>query len=227
MPDAPAVTDSTRVDTDAKSAGSEDELRAATYSILGTLLATPPRDSLLALLTTCGAENDNETLLTAAWRMLAAAARRASPATVADEYQTLFIGLGRGELVPFGSWYLTGYLMEQPLAQLRRDLARLGFERQEGVTEPEDHAAALCETMALMGAGDQRCTLEQQGAFFDAHLRPWMARFFRDMQKAASARFYRAVGQLGEQFIDVETRYLDMVGRPPAPAARAADPGMV
>jgi TorA maturation chaperone TorD len=102
--------------------------------------------------------------------------------------------------------------MEQPLAKLRADLRRLGFERQDGVCEPEDHAAALCETMALL-AGDDTA-LENQAEFFEAHIGPWMARLFRDMQEATAARFYRAVGQLGEQFIETDQRYLEMVERP-------------
>jgi TorA maturation chaperone TorD len=114
--------------------------------------------------------------------------------------------------MPYSSWYLTGFLMEQPLAKLRSDLKRLGFERQEGVCEPEDHAAALCETMALL-AGSDSSQLAVQAEFFEAHVGTWMARFFREMQEAPSARFYRAVGQLGEQFIETDQRYLEMVER--------------
>jgi TorA maturation chaperone TorD len=148
--------------------------------------------------------------MAAAWRMLAQAGERADRDALDDEYHALFIGIGRGELVPYGSWYLTGFLMEQPLALLRRDLARLGFERQPDVREPEDHAAALCETMALLIGGDEAAGLDQQREFFERHLAPWMGRFFRDMQGAESARFYRAVGYFGEQFMTIEQQYLGM-----------------
>ena len=152
--------------------------------------------------------------------MLADAAARGTPGVLGDEYLALFIGLGRGEVVPYGSWYMTGFLMEQPLARLRSDLAELGIERQEGVREPEDHAAALCDAMALLISGDDPAPVALQSRFFARHMEPWMGKFFRDLQQAPSARFYRAVGQLGEQFMDVETRAFGMS----IPAAGAAGP---
>jgi len=211
MTEAPATHDA------AASAGMaslepEDRLRADTYRVLGRLLAAPPDAETLDLFASAPV-SDEDSLLAVAWRMLAMSAERATPGEVADEYQALFIGLGRGELVPFGSWYLTGFLMEQPLARLRTDMQKLGFERQDDVSEPEDHAAALCEIMALLAEDTGPGSLEVQAAFFETHIGTWMARFFRDMQEASSARFYRAVGQLGEQFINTDQRYLEMVER--------------
>ena len=160
----------------------------------------------------CGlpAETGGGDELAAAWGALGLAAGRTSPEEAAEEYQDLFIGLGRGELVPYGSWYLTGFLMEKPLAQLRRDLARLGFNRREGVNEPEDHAGALCEVMSMLigDGGPDSATLQQ--AFFEAHMGGWMGRFFNELQGAKTGRFYRAVGQLGEAFIEVEQQYYAM-----------------
>jgi TorA maturation chaperone TorD len=211
MTEAPATHDA------AASAGMaslepEDRLRADTYRVLGRLLAAPPDAETLDLFASAPV-SDEDSLLAVAWRMLAMSAERATPGEVADEYQALFIGLGRGELVPFGSWYLTGFLMEQPLARLRTDMQKLGFERQDDVSEPEDHAAALCEIMALLAEDTGPGSLEVQAAFFETHIGTWMARFFRDMQEASSASFYRAVGQLGEQFINTDQRYLEMVER--------------
>ena len=203
----------------------EDRLRADTYRVLGRLLAAPPDAETLSLFATAPVSNEDN-LLAVAWRMLAMSAERATPGDVADEYQTLFIGLGRGELVPFGSWYLTGFLMEQPLARLRTDMQRLGFERQDDVSEPEDHAAALCEIMALLAEDTGPGSLEVQAAFFETHIGTWMARFFRDMQEASSARFYRAVGQLGEQFINTDQRYLEMVERSGATPGEPVRPGI-
>jgi TorA maturation chaperone TorD len=128
---------------------------------------------------------------------------------------TLFIGLGRGEVVPYGSWYATGFLMERPLAELRDDLREIGVERQPGVHEPEDHAGALCDTMALLISGDPPAPLEAQQRFYARHLEPWLPRFFADLQRAASARFYRAVGRLGGHFVAVETQAF-RVTTPPA-----------
>lgn len=193
----------------AQAVAAEDMLRANTWSLLAQLLGGAPDERLLSVLAAIDpAQAESDDLVGAAWRMLAQAAGRSSPAELADEYQDLFIGVGRGELVPYGSWYLTGFLMEKPLARLREELKFLGFERQEGVTEPEDHAAALCDVMAMIITGEEPAPLEAQAGFFDRHISPWMGRFFRDLQQAPSARFYRAVGQLGEQFIEVEKRYL-------------------
>ena len=198
----------------------EDRARGNVYALLGNLLTGPPDDEMLQMLRGIAPETDDDSLLAASWQMLAVAASRADHESLRDEYDTLFIGLGRGELVPYGSWYLTGFLMEQPLAQLRGDLRELGIERQPGVHEPEDHAAALCDTMALLITADQPASLEHQHDFFARHLEPWIPRFFRDLQQAQSARFYRAVGQLGELFIGVEAQAF----RVAVPAAGVAKP---
>ncbi len=191
-------------------ADEEDRARGNVYTLLGNLLAAPPEAELLAALSEIEAGPEDDRVLAASWQMLRLSAERAQPQSVKDEYQTLFIGLGRGELVPYGSWYLTGFLMEQPLAQLRTDLSELGIQRQPGVSEPEDHAAALLDTMALLITADEPTPLEEQLRFFERHIEPWMGRFFRDLQQAESARFYRAVGQLGEQFLGVEAQAFRM-----------------
>lgn len=194
----------------------EDRLRADTYRVLGRLLATPPDEEALELLA-ASEVGQEDSLLGVAWRLLAQAAARATAHEVADEYQTLFIGLGRGELIPYASWYLTGLLMEQPLATLRDDMQRLGFERHADVREPEDHAGALCEIMAFLVTEEHPESLQTQARFFERHIGPWMPRLFRDMQSARSARFYRAVGQLGEQFIATDQHHLEMVDQTAGP----------
>jgi TorA maturation chaperone TorD len=198
----------------------EDRARGNLYALLGNLLAGPPGAETLQMLCAIAPEPDDDSLLAASWQMLAVAASRSDHQSLREEYDALFIGVGRGELVPYGSWYLTGFLMEQPLAQLRADLRRLGIERQAGVHEPEDHAAALCDTMALLITADEPASLDQQYDFFARHLEPWIPRFFRDLQQAESARFYRAVGQLGELFIGVEAQAF----RVSIPAAGTAKP---
>ncbi len=186
-------------------------MRASTYALVGTLLARSPSSELLSMLKTIDAPvGDGQGVLTAAWDTLRLASERSTLEALDDEYHDLFIGLGRGELVPYGSWYLVGFMMDRPLAVLRGDLAALGFERQEGIYETEDHAAALCETMALIINSDD-VSFEAQRKFFGDHVGPWMGRFFQDLQNAKSARFYRAVGQLGEQFLEIEKQYLAML----------------
>jgi TorA maturation chaperone TorD len=141
---------------------------------------------------------------------LRTATGRCSPEAVEHEFQDLFIGLGRGEVVPYASWYADSLLMGVPLVRLRSDLAKMQIERQTKVCEPEDHAAALCETMALM-IRDPDISTAQQALFFHRHIYPWMIRFFRDLQQTRSARFYRAVGRLGESFLRVENQHLQTI----------------
>ena len=185
-----------------------DAVRANTYGLLGALLASPPRNEIFDLL--AGIEVPSTDGLGTAWEALSRAARHAAVDAVDDEYHDLFIGVGRGELIPYGSWYLTGFVMDKPLAALRSDLAALGFERQDDVKEPEDHAAALLETMALMVASPEH-GIDVQRRFFDRHVATWMRTFFADLQAAGSARFYRAVGQLGDRFMAFEMQYLSIV----------------
>lgn len=190
----------------------EDELRANTYGLLGGLLArVPDKESLDRLKDIEVVESEQQNGMAAAWRTLAMAARRSTREGVDDEYHALFIGIGRGEVVPYGSWYLTGFLMERPLAQLRQDLKSFGYERQESVKEPEDHAGALMEIMCMMIVDDAGAGAYGQKLFFDRHLEPWIGKFFEDLQNANSANFYSAVGVLGSQFVEVEKQYLAML----------------
>jgi TorA maturation chaperone TorD len=187
----------------------DDALRANTYSLLATLLASPPSAEILDLLARSVREaGPTRGRLGEAWSVLGLAAQRIGLEALDDEYHALFIGLARGELLPYASWYLTGFLMDKPLAQLRADLAALGFARQEGVHDPEDHAAALCETMSLIIASSPEPDRSAQQVFFQRHLDPWIGQFFADLENAQSACFYRAVGHLGGSFLDFERRYL-------------------
>lgn len=189
----------------------DQAVRINTYRLLATLLAAAPTQDVLNLLQEIDAPTNNgDSGMAASWQSLRLAGERATTVDVSDEYFDLFIGLGRGELVPYGSWYTTGFLMDRPLSVLRQDLAALGFERQEDVREPEDHAAALCETMSLIIDSDE-IPFETQRKFFNDHIGTWIERFFVDLQQAKAARFYRSVGQFGQQFIEIENQYLAML----------------
>lgn len=179
-----------------------DQNRAENYNVLAMLLASPPSGSVLSLL--AGLEGD-DSALGQAWTALAAAAATADPAEVAREYFVLFTGVGRGELLPFASFYLTGFLHERPLAELRGDLARLGIARAAGDHEPEDRIALLCSVMAAFARGEVTPSPEteapDEAAFFARHLAPWAETFFEDLDQAPAARFYRAVAEVGRRFI--------------------------
>src|SRR5947209_9695554 len=178
-----------------------DLARSQEYALLAALLSRSPNADLLARLARLGGDPSPLGLAHAA---IAEAASRLAAEAIEREYFNLFIGLGRGELLPYGSYYLTGFLNERPLARLRDDLATLGIERLENHFEPEDHAATLCEIMAGLAAGRFPAAPETQRAFFEKHLAPWMGRLFADMEKAASAKFYRSVGSLGRLFLEIE-----------------------
>jgi len=194
-------------------AAEEEVLRANAYALLAALLTAPPSADLLQALSVLDGDVDaDDGPMGAAFATLASAARAALPADVADEYGTLFIGVGGGELSPYGSYYKTGFLNEKPLAELRADMARLGIARADDVREPEDHIAALCEMMAglITGAFDAEATLDEQRAFYERHVAGWAERFFTDLEAAPSARFYRAVGALGRTFLAVEGQAFDL-----------------
>lgn len=202
----------TRMDEELQGAAPEEALRANTYSLVATLLAQPPTQEVLALLSGIPKlTNGDESGMAAAWQALRLSGERTSVEALDDEFHDLFIGVGRGELVPYGSWYMTGFMLDQPLALLRRDLASLGIERREDVRDPEDHVAALCETMSIIINSGDEIAVDTQRRFFQDHLSQWLGKFFVDMQQAKSARFYRAVGHFGEQFFELEKRYLAML----------------
>jgi TorA maturation chaperone TorD len=186
-----------------------DAARAEIYVLLGTLLAGPPDAAMLEMLLDIDAGEPDAAPMTPIWQSLQAAAREADTERLAEEYFNLFIGLGRGELVPYASFYIHGFLMEKVLAALRNELQRLGLELQEGISEPEDHVAALCETMGMI-ISESGLSLEEQSEFFKAYIANWMGEFFADLRAAESADFYRAVAQLGQQFLEIESQYLSM-----------------
>lgn len=187
----------------------EDAVRAQLYRLLAGLLADVPGHELLSRVAALqGDSSELGEALTALGRV----AESSTQAAVDDEYHELFIGVGRGELMPYGSYYLTGFAYEKPLARLREDMARLGIARAEHVKEPEDHIASLCEIMAglIDGAFGAAADLADQRAFYDAHLGPWAARFFADLEAAKAANFYMPVGRVGRIFMDIESTAFEM-----------------
>ena len=179
-----------------------DAARAQEYTLLAALLSRAPDQAFLDRLAMLRGEASP---LGVAHAALAESASRTNAARVEREYFDLFIGLGRGELLPYGSYYLSGFLYERPLARLRGDLSRLGIERADGESDPEDHAAILCEIMAGLINGRLPAEAGADRDLFEKHLSPWIGRFFADLEQAAAADFYRNVGTLGRLFVDIET----------------------
>jgi len=186
------------------------QMRAGVYQLLSRLLAREPDEATIQSLRDIDDVDTSEGQIAMGWQLLKQAAQKTNLQSIHEEYFSLLIGVGRGELVPFGSWYMTGFLMEKPVAALRADLARLGIERQDGIAESEDHIAALCDAMSLIIQNSEEIDLQSQRSFFNDHIAPWVHPFFSDMQNAKTAHFYRSVGFFGESFFDFEQQLLQM-----------------
>jgi TorA maturation chaperone TorD len=179
-----------------------DHARAQEYALLATLLSRSPDAELMRRLALL---RGDASLLGVAHAALGEVAARANEDSVRREFFDLFAGLGEGSLVPYASHYLTGALYGRPLVRLRETFRDLGIERAAGDSEPEDHAAVLCEIMAGLVGGGIAAPAGADRDFFQQHLAPWVGRFFVDLERAKSADFYARVGSLGRTFVEVET----------------------
>jgi TorA maturation chaperone TorD len=189
----------------------EGRLRADTYTVLASLLSNIPSQDLLDYLRHIKPSPDSEPgNVGQAWQQLRTAASEASIDGLDDEYHTLFIGLGRGAVIPYGSWHITGFLMDKPLSDLRDDLRSMGIESDKDQKDPEDHIAALCETMAIIISADD-IDESRERQFFARHIHPWAEKFFKELQAVESAVFYKSVGFLGQQFMQLENQYLNIL----------------
>lgn len=188
------------------------EGRSAAWGILAAPLIAAPDSGMLSHYANLGEVfgEDSRGDWVLALRALSLAAGEADAESAADDYQDLFIGLGRGKVVPYGSWHMSGALMSAPLARLRADLRALGLARSAGVKEPEDHAGALCQTMAMLSADDSALSFGVQRKFFEAHMSPWLGGFFGAVSARAETSFYRAFGEFGAAFAALEARYFSM-----------------
>jgi TorA maturation chaperone TorD len=186
-----------------------DAERARHYALFAALLSRAPSKALLAKLSQLRGDASPFGVAIAA---LGEAAANADIAAVEREYFDLFVGLGRGELLPYASYYLTGFLNERPLARLREDLEQLGIERADGNREPEDHAATLCEVMAGLAGGRFAAAPGAERELFTRHIAPWMGRMFADMERAEAALLYRHVGAIGRLFLEIEAEAFTLAG---------------
>jgi TorA maturation chaperone TorD len=189
----------------------EDQARADFYALLARLYASAPDAALLSSIAACGeltadAESEGGRALADAWRKLIAASTAMDPAAAADEYQTLFVGVGKSEVSAHGSAYAKSP-GSSPLIEVRSTLARLGLARQSGVNIYEDHLAAVCETMRVLiaGAGEgEPFAFSQQREFFEAHVKPWVFDCCTAIQNSSIANYYRRVAEFTQLFMAIE-----------------------
>lgn len=196
------------------SALDEEVARAEMYGLLATLFYQPPDTDLLAQLQAAVTEAPEQgAFLEEPWRELVAQARRMTAAQIAQEYNALFGGVGKPEVYLFGSHYLSGFLNEKPLVQLRDDLTALGLARSDQMPETEDHVAYLLEVMRFLIAGDDVavCNLTRQAQFFSRHLQPWVSRMCQAVQSHPKAGFYGRLANLTEAFVGVESQGFDLL----------------
>ncbi len=196
------------------SALDEETARAEIYGLLAALYYAPPAPDLLAQLRVAVTQAPAAgAFLEESWRGLVATVRELEDAVIADEFHTLFGGVGKPEIYLFGSHYLSGFLNEKPLAALRSDLAELGLTRDEQMPETEDHIAYLCEVMRFLIAGDDVAVsnLTRQQAFFAKHLQPWVNDMCDALGAHPRSRFYAALAGFTRAFMSVEAQGFDML----------------
>ena len=195
-------------------ASEEDALRADMYGFLAALLRSEPSDELIAKVVCL---NGDDSALGEACSTLAKLADSLDSGMIRNEYVELFVGVGRGEVLPFASYYLTGFLNDRPLANLRGEMDAIGIKRAEGVREPEDHIASLFDIMAGLIRGDygRVYSVAEQGTFFAKHIEPWGQLLMRDVEEAKTAIFYAPVGTMGRVFLEIESKAfeMDLTGR--------------
>jgi TorA maturation chaperone TorD len=179
------------------------------YEFLAALLRQEPSDELLGHV--AGLRGDGSAIGSAS-SVLATLSTKIANDEIRDEYMRLFIGVGRGELLPYASYYLTGFLNDKPLAKLRNEMQVMGVERADGVKDPEDHIASLFDIMAglIRGDFDAPDDLAAQASFFKTHINPWAPLLMQDIEAAKSAIFYAPVGTIGRAFMEIESEAFDM-----------------
>jgi TorA maturation chaperone TorD/DNA-binding transcriptional regulator YdaS (Cro superfamily) len=178
-----------------------DRLRAAEYGLLALLLFRVPTAEVLRQV---AALKGDASPLGLAHLRLAAVAEATSLESVNREFFDLFVGVGRGELLPYASYYLTGFLHERPLAEVRAAFVELDIVREDASKEPEDHVALLFDVMANLALRKIGDGYRTEKAFFEAHLKPWAGRFLADLEMMQERPFYSAVGAVGRLFMEIE-----------------------
>ena len=187
----------------------EDQLRADMYSFLANLLRAEPSAELVGQLTKL--ESD-ESPIGKSIKTLSKLASSLDLPTIRDEYVRIFIGVGRGEILPFASYYLTGFLKDKPLAKLRNDMKEIGIQLAENVKEPEDHIASLFDMMSglILGKFSKKFSIGEQKDFFNKHLAPWVDLLMRDIESSRIAVFYSPIGTIGREFMEIERSSFSM-----------------
>ena len=181
----------------------EDQLRADMYSFLANMIRTEPSQELLDSVKKLTGDDSS---IGKSIKLISKLAATMHISEIQDEYVNLFVGVGRGELLPFASYYLTGFLNDKPLSKLRNNMNELGVVRIKEVKEPEDHVSSLFDIMSGMITGQfgKQYSITEQSNFFEKHLNSWIHLLMSDIESAKTAVFYAPIGSLGKEFINIE-----------------------
>ena len=187
----------------------EDQLRADMYSFLANLLRSEPNSELINQLKVL---QSDDSPIGKSIKTLTKLASSLDLPTIRDEYVRIFVGVGRGELLPFSSYYLTGFLKDKPLAKLRQDMEKIGIKLEDNVKEPEDHIASIFDMMAglIVGKFNKKFSIAEQRDFFNKHLAPWVDLLMRDIESSKIAVFYSPIGTIGKEFMKIERSSFSM-----------------
>lgn len=188
----------------------EDELRTQIYRLLAGFLSQSPDGGRLTIAARLAGDESDFGRAISSFAKIAA---QTTPEAADTEFHDLFIGVTRGELLPFGSYYQTGFLNEKPLANLRADMAAKNIERVGGLKEPEDHIASVLEIMAglIDGTFGERLSLPEQKSFFNKHVNSWASHFFKDLEQAKNSVLFAPLGTIGRLFMKIEHDAFEMV----------------
>lgn len=195
----------------------EDQVRADFYALLAHLFSRAPDDRVLqSIVITQEPTDEASTELSKAWRALSAASAVVTHDALVEEYETVFVGVGRPPVILYGSFYLAGFMMEKPLAELRDDLAKMGFARDTNVRESEDHISAVSDVMRALILGvmvreaDASADIKVQKVFFEKHLKPWVFKCCTAIQVYEKSNYYKRVAKFAEQFFEMESQAFEM-----------------
>ena len=181
----------------------EDQLRADMYSFIANMIRTEPSQELIDSVKSLSGDSSS---IGSSIKLISKLASTMHISEIQDEYVNLFLGVGRGELLPFASYYLTGFLNDKPLSKLRDDMNKIGVVRVKDVKEPEDHISSLFDIMSglITGKFGKVYSIQEQTVFFEKHLNSWVHLLMSDIESAKTAVFYAPIGSLGNEFINIE-----------------------
>jgi TorA maturation chaperone TorD len=188
----------------------EDEARAAIYGLIARLFYAAPDQDVLGRILNARLFEGGEGELASAWRELVAACRNAFPVVLENEHTELFVGTGKAEVTPYLTHYVIKYATDNPLVEVRAQLAQWGLGRRDNASEPEDHVSGACEAMRMAIAVQHRPE-EDQKVFFDRFLYPGAIPFCNAVSASSKAFFYARVARFARAFLEVEREAFAML----------------